>query len=168
MDVKALKMCTETDLRCNLSPFLVVATCRTTNTDSIDPLGEIARLADIFGLWMHVDGAYGASVVLLKSHRALVSGIQLADRVAWDAHKWLFSSYGMGMCIVKDRRCLLRSFAINAEYIDVAGSLRETQPDFWNMSIEMTRPARALRLWFLIQTLGLEKIADWRHDWSWI
>jgi L-2,4-diaminobutyrate decarboxylase len=79
---KALKMCTETDLRWNLSPFLVVATRGTINTGSIDPLDENAPLADIFGLWMHVDGAYGASVVLLKSHRALVSGIQLADSVA--------------------------------------------------------------------------------------
>lgn len=153
IDLGALADACAADRAAGLLPFAIVANCGTTNTGSIDDLNGIADLAARERLWMHVDGAYGASVALSKSHRALVDGLGRADSLSWDAHKWLFQTYGCGMVLVRDRRHLVESFANNAEYLQDAIAGMET-PNFWDYGVELTRPARAMKLWFTLQVLG--------------
>jgi L-2,4-diaminobutyrate decarboxylase len=117
MDVAALVDTVEKDKEAGLVPFLIVATCGTTNTGNVDPMDKIAAFAQSQNMWMHVDGAYGASVALSRSHRSLMRGVGRADSLSWDAQKWLFLTYGCGMVIVRERRLLVESLASNAEYI---------------------------------------------------
>ena len=89
-------------------PFLIVGTAGTTNTGSIDPLNELADIAEEFDSWLHIDGAYGATGVL-SSYKDLFKGIERSDSVSWDGHKWLFQSYGCAAIICKDRLAMTRT-----------------------------------------------------------
>lgn len=157
MDPAALAEAIGADRAEGRMPFAVVASCGTTNTGSIDPLAAIADVAARDRLWMHVDGAYGASIVLSGTHRALADGLGRADSVSWDAHKWLFQTYGCGILLVRDRRHLLESFATSAEYLRDAPAT-EAAPNFWDFGMELTRPARAMKLWFTLQVIGEEAL----------
>ncbi len=161
------------DRAIGLQPFAVIATAGTTNTGSIDPLQEIAQIAREEGLWMHVDGAYGASICLSPTHRELLKGIEHADSVAWDAHKWMFQTYGCGAVLVRDKSHLSDSFCVRPEYLRDAESNAEC-PNYWELGPELTRPARALRLWFTLQVAGTRamgeaiahgvQLAEWAED----
>lgn len=159
LDLGSLADAAAADRAAGRLPFAVVASCGTTNTGSIDDLHAIADLAASEGLWMHVDGAYGATVALSNRHRALVDGLGRADSLSWDAHKWLFQTYGCGMVLVRDRTHLIESFANNAEYLQDAIADKET-PNFWDYGVELTRPARAMKLWFTLQAMGDEAVGD--------
>lgn len=142
------------------APFVVVATAGTTNTGAIDPLGEIAAISRANGLWLHVDGAFGASLLVSEKHRTLLDGIELSDSLSWDAHKWLFQTYGLGVVMVRDQADLLRSFHVSPEYLDdIKADIREPNPS--DIGIELTRPTRGLKLWFTLQVYGSAAIGDW-------
>lgn len=153
IDLESLADACAADRAAGLLPCVVVANCGTTNTGSIDDLHAIADFTAHEGLWMHVDGAYGATVALSARHRALADGLGRADSLSWDAHKWLFQTYGCGMVLVRDRTHLIESFANNAEYLQDAIAGMET-PNFWDYGVELTRPARAMKLWFTLQVMG--------------
>jgi L-2,4-diaminobutyrate decarboxylase len=146
------------DREAGLVPFMIVATCGLTNTGGIDPLHELADVAKADGLWLHVDGAYGASIVLSKQNKTLADGLGRADSLSWDAHKWLFQTYGCGMVLVREARHLVQSFAVNASYIQDADEADAASVNFWNRGIELTRPVRAMKLWFTLHTLGLDEV----------
>lgn len=153
IDVALLKQAIQDDLQKGLLPFAIVGNCGTTNTGAIDPLHEIADIASDHKMWFHVDGSYGVSVALSKKNRSLISGIERTDSIAWDAHKWLFQTWGCGLVLVRDKNHLFSSFGVEAEY------MREVThddgiPNTWNYSLELTRPARHMRLWFSLQVLG--------------
>lgn len=155
MDPRALAGQIAADRAAGLTPFLVVATAGSTNVGAIDPLPELAEIAARDDLWLHVDGAYGASIALSPAKRPLLAGIERADSVAWDAHKWLFQTYGTGMLLARDPARLAASFGVEAAYLDDAGS---DGPDFWDLGPELTRPARALKLWLTLQVMGLDAV----------
>jgi L-2,4-diaminobutyrate decarboxylase len=159
MDVSALKAAISKDRAAGLLPLAVVASCGTTNTGSIDPLSTIADVAEMESLWMHVDGAYGASIVLSQQHHSLAVGLSRADSISWDAHKWLFQTYACGMVLVRERKHLLQTFANEAEYLRDAVAGEDT-PNFWSLGPELTRPARAMKLWFTLQVLGTRKVGE--------
>lgn len=98
MDIDALKQALKQDIANGKKPFAVIATAGTTNTGSIDPLPEIATICQQHHLWMHVDGAFGASILLSEKCRPLLKGIEQSDSLSWDAHKWLMQTYGMQRC----------------------------------------------------------------------
>ena len=155
MDMEALEQAVRQDIAEGFIPFAVIGTAGTTNTGSVDPLREIAALCKKYELWFHVDGAFGGSVLLSPSHKHLLDGIELADSLSWDAHKWLFQTYGCATVLVQDVADLYNSFHVSPEYLkDV-----ESDDDFLNMydiGIELTRPARGLKLWLTLQVLGTE------------
>jgi glutamate/tyrosine decarboxylase-like PLP-dependent enzyme len=159
MDISALKKTIQSDREDGYFPFVIIASCGTTNTGSIDPLSDIVEMARKEGLWVHVDGAYGASALLSKSNSSLLDGLEGVDSISWDAHKWLFQTYGCGMLLVRDKAHLAQSFHTDAEYIKDAAE-NEDVPNFWNLGIELTRPARIMKLWFTLRVLGLEKIGQ--------
>ncbi|KAI9896381.1 hypothetical protein N3K66_008553 [Trichothecium roseum] len=150
----------EEDRAAGLVPFVVVATCGTTNVGAVDPLASVSEVCRRKGVWMHVDGAYGASAALSASRSAVVSELGCADSVSWDAHKWLFQTYSCGILLARDRGNLVRSFANDGDYLrDGAAIEDEDVPNFWNYSVELTRPAhRAMKLWFTLRVLGTERV----------
>lgn len=159
MDVAALAHAVAADRAAGLKPFVVVTSAGTTNTGAIDPLPEIADLCEAERLWLHVDGAYGASALLSPAHRGLLAGIERADSIAWDAHKWLFQTYGCGMALVRDAKTLAPSFALSSDYLR-DGAAEGAEPNYWDLGPELTRPARTVRLWLTLQTIGRDGLAD--------
>ena len=159
MDIDELKAVIDADIADGLVPFVVVASAGSTNTGSIDPLQEISSLCQSYGIWMHVDGAYGASVLLTKKYKHLLKGIEAADSISWDAHKWLFQTYGCGMVLVKDKSSLFNSFNTHPEYLKDLEA-KEGEVNYGDMGMELTRPARGLKLWFTLQVMGSEAIGE--------
>ncbi|MDO5018133.1 MAG: aminotransferase class I/II-fold pyridoxal phosphate-dependent enzyme [Lagierella massiliensis] len=144
------------DIEDGYIPFLIVGTAGTTNTGAIDPLNELADIAEEYNVWLHVDGAYGATGVL-SSYKDLYSGIERSDSVSWDGHKWLFQTYGCAAIICKDRLAMTRTFNANPEYLsDVAAG--DSKVNFWDIGIELTSPARGMRLWYTLQRVGQKGI----------
>lgn len=159
MKMREFKEAVEEDKEKGLLPFVAIGTAGTTNTGSIDPLEEMAEICKIHGMWFHIDGAFGASVLLSPKYRHLLQGTALSDSISWDAHKWLFQTYGCAMVLVKDIRHLYHSFHVSPEYLqDVEGDLDHINP--WDIGMELTRPARGLKLWLTLQVLGTDLIGS--------
>jgi aromatic-L-amino-acid/L-tryptophan decarboxylase len=133
-------------------PGFLVATAGTTNTGAVDPLADLADLADAEGLWFHVDGAYGAAAALSSRARHALAGMERADSLVLDPHKWLFQPYDAGCLLVRDPGVLERAFAMTPEYLaDVAGS---GQVNLRDRGLELTRRGRALKLWLTFRIHG--------------
>ena len=155
MSVEALEQALEEDRRNGIRPWLVVASAGTVDTGAVDPLPEIAELCGRYGAWFHVDGAYGGLFSLCDEGRARLRGIQEADSVALDPHKTLFLPYGTGAVVVRKGQQLLDAFSASAEYIRPF-SETEVGPSPADLSPELTRHFRALRLWLPLQIAGID------------
>lgn len=158
-DLESLSQAILTDKAKGLLPFLIVGSCGTTNTGSIDPLHGLADLAEKHSMWLHVDGAYGASISLSKTNRYLADGLGRADSVSWDAHKWLFQTIGSGIILARDGRKLEKSFSMEADYIRTTRA-PDGSTSFYNVSPELSRPSRAMSLWFTLKVLGHDRIGQ--------
>ncbi|HEX8256930.1 MAG TPA: aminotransferase class V-fold PLP-dependent enzyme [Allosphingosinicella sp.] len=154
MSADALEEALERDRAAGLRPWLVVASAGTVDTGAVDPLPEIAELCRRHGTWLHVDGAYGGLFALCPEGRDILRGIDVADSVALDPHKTLFLPYGTGAVLVRDGRHLLDSFSASAEYIRPLGEAG-VGPSPADLSPELTRHFRALRLWLPLQLAGV-------------
>ena len=146
------------DIKAGKKPFTIIGTLGTTNTGSIDPLDKLGAIAKKYNTWFHVDGAFGASILLSKKHRSLAKGIELSDSFSWDSHKWLMQVYSCSTLIVKNRNTLLNAFAEHPEYLEDVMAL--DHHDSWNIGPEMSRPARAIKLWFTLQATGTDYFED--------
>jgi aromatic-L-amino-acid decarboxylase len=125
----------------------VVATAGTTNTGAVDPLAELGALCRERGLWLHVDGAYGAPAAMAGA----LDGLEHADSLAVDPHKWLFVNYECGALLVREPAALHRTFAMAPEYLrDVLGD----EVDFRDRGPQLSRGSRALKLWLSLKTFG--------------
>ncbi|MEC7523568.1 MAG: aminotransferase class I/II-fold pyridoxal phosphate-dependent enzyme [Myxococcota bacterium] len=139
------------------APFAVIATAATTNTGAVDPLESIAELCAARGLWLHVDGAYGAAAMFSDRARGALRGLERADSLSLDPHKWLFTPYECACVILRDGSRLAATFARRADYLrDVAGD----EPDFQDMGVQLTRSFRALKVWMTFQVFGADAIAE--------
>lgn len=156
MDMGCLAQAVAEDLRIGKRPFAVVASVGTTNTGSIDPLTEIAAFCRRYDMWMHIDGAFGASALLSEQQRKNLAGIAYSDSLSWDAHKWMMQTYGCGMVMVRNQATLVHSFAAHPEYLRDSES-GGTGIEFWDLGPELTRPARCLKLWLTLQVMGAKK-----------
>lgn len=160
INTSLLRLAIEEDKASGKMPFLIVGNAGTTNTGTVDSFAELAVIAKEDNLWLHADGAYGASALLCPPRRGVLDGIHLCDSISWDAHKWLFQTYGCGMVLVRQRKFLTESFGTTAEYTQDAAEAAESLPNFWNYGPELTRPARAMKLWFSFRLLGLDTISE--------
>ncbi|WP_256873622.1 pyridoxal phosphate-dependent decarboxylase family protein [Paenibacillus kribbensis] len=152
---------------------MIIATAGTTNTGSIDPLNEIADLCEKHNIWLHVDGAYGASILVSSKYKPLLNGISRSDSISWDAHKWLMQTYCCSVILVKEKQHLRNCFSTHPEYLKDAET-GEEQINYWDMGPELTRPARSLKLWMTLQALGTNavgeaiehgvQLAEWAED----
>ena len=157
LDPAALRQAISADRAAGSLPFLVVGSAGTVTTGAVDPLREIAEVCAESGLWFHVDGAYGAFGVLdpVIAHR--FAGLELADSIALDPHKWLQVPAGVGCLLVRDRAQLRESFSLVPPYLrDDSGD-----PLGWysEYGIEQTRPFRALPVWAALAARGRSGVA---------
>lgn len=159
MDMASLAKAAASDAAEGKRPFAVVASAGTTNTGSVDPLPEISNLCRKYDMWMHIDGAFGASALLSGQQRKALAGIAHSDSLSWDAHKWMLQTYGCGVVLVRNQTALARSFAAHPEYLRDSES-DEEGVEFWDLGPELTRPARCLKLWLTLQAMGTEKMGE--------
>ena len=155
LDVEAVRLAIKQDLADGLLPTAIVAAAGTTNGGSIDPLHELVDLARGSGLWLHVDGAYGGFFQLTDRGRRRLAGIELADSITLDPHKSLFLPFGTGALLVRDRDDLRRAFAEDADYLRDQLDGGEL-PNFSELSPELTREWRGLKLWLPLKLHGLD------------
>ena len=158
MDVKSLEETIIKDKKEGKIPFLVVATLGTTNTGTIDPLSEIGDIAKKYNLWFHVDGAYGASSLISPIYRNYSRGIEKSDSLTWDTHKWLMQTYSCSTLLVKNKQTLLDAFVEHPEYLEDISS--SDHIDGWDKGPEMSRPNRAIKLWFTVQATGTHLLEE--------
>jgi glutamate/tyrosine decarboxylase-like PLP-dependent enzyme len=157
LDPEALRALLEADRAAGAVPFLAVGSAGTVTTGAVDPLAAIAAVCAEEGLWFHVDGAYGAFGVLDPRIAARYAGMDLADSVALDPHKWLQVPAGVGCLLVRDRAQLRETFSLVPPYLrDDSGD-----PLGWysEYGIEQTRPFRALPVWAAIAARGRRGVA---------
>ena len=141
-------------------PFCVIATAGTTNAGAVDPLPALSEFCQAEGLWFHVDGAYGAAAVLSEGGKRLLRGMDRADSLAVDPHKWLFQPFEMGCCLVRDGRWLAQTFSERPEYLQDTWIDRdeEAEVNFGEHGVQLTRGFRALKLWMTVKVFGEQSL----------
>ncbi len=140
-----------------LQPLFVCANAGTTNTGAIDPLDAIADVCREQGAWFHVDGAYGGFAAVTREGRALLEGMERADSITLDPHKWLYCPMGVGCLLVRDSAALTGAFRAHGEYLK---DLPKDEVNFLDRGPELSRPARALSVWMLLRSAGADAIRE--------
>ncbi len=151
VDVASLERAIETDVAAGMRPIAIVATAGTTSTTAVDPLRALAGVARRHGLWLHVDAAYAGSAAICPEYRALLDGLELADSIVVNPHKWLFVPVDCSVLFVRDAEELRRAFRIVPDY------LRTTEQGVTNLmdfGPQLGRRFRALKLWMVIRAFG--------------
>jgi aromatic-L-amino-acid decarboxylase len=144
------------DRQAGLLPWLVAASAGTTDTGAVDPLVSIADIAHQNRIWMHTDGAYGATFALCELGKEILRGIDQSDSVTMDPHKGLFMTMGTGAVLVRNRDDLLNAFQHHADYLGgVETALATSEVSQADLSPELTRPFRGLRLWLALKITGV-------------
>ena len=159
--VDSLRQQIENDLRAGLRPCCVVASAGTVNTGVVDPLEDIALIAEEFDMWFHVDGAYGAPGVLDARKKHLFRGLQLADSVSLDPHKWLYVPVDAGCLLFRDPNPVKATFSTeDADYIKIHGHSDAEAFAYWDYGVELSRRFRALKVWLTLSYYGARRIAE--------
>lgn len=155
MNVAALSQAVTKDKAEGLQPFLLIASAGTTDTGAIDPMTELAKIAQANQMWFHVDAAYGGFFLLADEVKAAFKGIEQADSVTIDPHKGLFLAYGTGAVLIKNVEALQTTHNYTASYMqDVIQEDAEPSPA--NLSPELTKPFRGMRMWLPLQLFGIK------------
>lgn len=156
IDLKELRERISADREAGYQPFCVIGTAGTVNTGATDDLSALADICQQENLWFHIDGAFGALVALVPELKSIVAGIERADSLAFDLHKWMYLPFEIGCILVRDKKLHLETFASKAPYLAetsrgvMAGSL-----PFANRGIELTRGFKALKLWMTLKAYGV-------------
>ena len=157
MDVEKLEEDIHSDRRDGRRPFAVIANAGTTSTGAVDALMRIGAVARRENLWFHVDAAYGGFAALSERGRKLLTGIESADSVVLDPHKWFYCPFEAGCVIVRKGQLLPETFHILPEYMrDVAREAREV--NFCDYGLQLTRSFRALKVWMTVKTFGARRL----------
>ena len=161
IDLGALREKIAADRAAGEQPFLIVASAGTVNFGAFDPLEALADMAQDEKLWLHVDGAFGALAVFSESLRPLLAGIERADSVAFDFHKWAHVPYDAGFILVRDGEAQRQTFASPAAYLTRA-SQGLARGDIWpcDLGPDLSRGFRALKVWMTLQSLGARALGE--------
>ncbi|HEU4564183.1 MAG TPA: pyridoxal-dependent decarboxylase [Gemmatimonadaceae bacterium] len=147
----------EADRARGMLPIAVVATVGTTSTTSIDPVREIARVAHRAGAWLHVDGAYGGIAAIVPEMRRVLDGVELADSLVVNPHKWLFTPIDCSALYLRDPSALERAFSLVPEYLMTPE--QDAAPNLMDYGVQLGRRFRALKLWMVLRAFGAEGLA---------
>jgi glutamate/tyrosine decarboxylase-like PLP-dependent enzyme len=154
LPVESLREAIDEDRAAGWRPFCVIANAGTTNTGAVDPLGRLADLCAQEDLWLHVDGAYGAAACLSERGKKLLVGIERADSLSLDPHKWLFQPFEIGCVMTRDAGLLKKTFHTMAEYLEDTKRAEEEEINYYDYGVQLTRGFRALKLWLSLKTFG--------------
>lgn len=148
----------ESDIAEGKKPLCVIATLGTTGVTAIDPLPEIAGICKKYGIWLHVDAAFAGSALVLPEYRWMIEGLELADSIVFNPHKWLFTNFDCSAYFVRDKQALIRTLQIVPEYLRTAeqGSVN----DYCDWGIPLGRRFRALKLWFVLRSFGVKALQE--------
>ena len=153
-----LERAVEEDKKKGLIPACVVATIGTTSSTAVDPIGEIGRICRRHGLWLHVDAAFAGSAAILPEKREAMEGTEHVDSFVFNPHKWMFTNFDCSAYFVKDPAALIRTFEVHPEYLKTG---RDAQvKNFRDWGIQLGRRFRALKLWFVIRSYGVEGLQE--------
>lgn len=157
IDLPRLRLAIAQDRAAGLLPACIIANAGTVNTGAIDDLKALASLAAEEGLWLHVDGCIGALIAIAPQNRQLVTGLERADSVALDPHKWLHAPFDVGCCLVKDAAAHRATFAVTPEYLESAP--RGLASGHWlhELGLQTSRGFRALKVWMALKQHGVNK-----------
>jgi aromatic-L-amino-acid decarboxylase len=160
INIDALRGMIAKDLSDGFRPSCVIGNAGTVNTGAIDPLEEIANVAKEFDLWFHVDGAYGAPGIMDQRKKSLFAGLQLADSVSLDPHKWLYVPVDAGCLLFRDDAAARFAFQTeDADYIKLHGHADDEAFAFWDYGVELSRRLRALKIWLTLRYYGASQLA---------
>jgi glutamate/tyrosine decarboxylase-like PLP-dependent enzyme len=158
IDLDALAAAIAADRAAGRLPICVIGSAGTVNTGAVDDLAALADLCARENLWFHVDGAIGAIAVLAESVRGLLAGVERADSVALDLHKWLHIPFEAGCVLVRDRQAHRSTFALTPEYLEPAArGLAGTSFWYSDYGLQLSRHFRALKVWFSVKEHGLAR-----------
>ncbi len=161
IDVRHLRERIEADASAGLRPFCVVASAGTVSTGAVDALSEVARVARERSLWFHVDGAYGALAAAAETKRTLFAGIELADSVSLDPHKWLYTPLGCGCLLLREPERARAVFkGTEGDYIKVFEHDEAEAFAFWDYGVELSRPFRAFKVWLMLRYYGARRVRE--------
>jgi glutamate/tyrosine decarboxylase-like PLP-dependent enzyme len=157
IQVHSLETTLQRDLEAGDIPIAVAASAGTVNSGAIDPLAALRQLCDRYGLWLHVDGAYGAPAILSARYRRELAAIALADSVALDPHKWLYIPVEAGLVLIHDSQAMRDTFSLVPPYLRNEGKSDEVfgLPWFSEYGFQQTRGFRALKIWMSLKHHGL-------------
>jgi len=158
MDPVLLDATIAADIEKGYKPICVVATIGTTGCTAIDPLESVASICSKYGAWLHVDAAFAGSALILPEYRWMIRGIEMADSIVFNPHKWLFTNFDCSAYFVKDRAALLNTLQLVPEYLKTQNQGRVN--DYCDWSVPLGRRFRALKLWFVIRHFGIEALQE--------
>jgi aromatic-L-amino-acid decarboxylase len=158
LDPGLLKQAIESDLKVGNKPVCVVATLGTTGVTAIDPLKEIADICCRHNIWLHVDAAFAGSALILPEYRWMIKGVEYADSFVFNPHKWLFTNFDCSAYFVKDKYALLRTLQVIPEYLRTQDQGRVN--DYCDWGVPLGRRFRALKLWFVLRSYGIEALQE--------
>ncbi|MBV8531558.1 MAG: amino acid decarboxylase, partial [Candidatus Eremiobacteraeota bacterium] len=161
MRADALRDCIAADRAAGMKPLAVVATVGTTSTTSVDPVRAIAAIAREHGVWLHVDAAYAGIAAMIPEFRRLLDGVELADSLVVNPHKWMFVPMDLSVLFLKDESIVRRAFSLVPEYLTVPESDAVNYMDY---GLQLGRRFRALKLWFVLRHFGAEGIRQRLRD----
>lgn len=153
---EALDEQVEKDLNAGLIPLCVVAAVGTTGSHAIDPVRPVGEVCNKYGLFYHVDAAHAGNAAILEEYRWMIDGIELADTYVFNPHKWMFTNFDCSLFYTKDKSTLIRTFEIMPEYLKTENDT--TVNNYRDWGIQLGRRFRALKLWFVLRSYGLDGI----------
>jgi aromatic-L-amino-acid/L-tryptophan decarboxylase len=160
LDPAALRTAIASDRAAGLVPICVVANAGTTSTGAVDPLDAVATVAADAGVWLHVDGAYGAPAAADPACRQLFAGLHRADSLCIDAHKWLYAPVDCSALLLHDAAATARAFGAGADdYVRILATQPMESFAFWDHGLELSRRFRALKLWATLRFHGARRLA---------
>jgi aromatic-L-amino-acid decarboxylase len=150
MNISLLEQKIEEDVKSGCTPMMIVGTAGDVSTGSVDDLQEIARVSKKHNSWFHIDGAYGVPAAIVPKYKALFNGMEDADSIALDPHKWLYSPLEAGCALVKNPQHLLDTFSSHPEYYNFS----DNDHNFYEFGLQNSRGFRALKVWLALKQIG--------------
>ena len=158
MDPMELENAIQKDLLEGKIPLCIVATIGTTGSTAIDPLKEIAEISSKNDIWLHVDAAFAGTALILEEFKWMIEGLEKADSFVFNPHKWMFTNFDCSAYFVKDKQALINTFDITPEYLKT--KTQGQVNDYRDWGIQLGRRFRALKLWFVIRSFGVEGLQE--------
>ena len=158
IDINALETTIKADMKAGFTPFCLIGNAGTVNTGAIDDLMALSKIAKKYGLWLHIDGAYGGLVSSLDALKPQYKGMENADSIALDFHKWLYQPFEIGCILVRNWDILRETYFKQADYLDTKFEEKSARLEFNEHYFQLSRNGKAFKVWLSVKAYGFDKI----------